>query len=166
MNYWTSAVFAVAIVLAFILGRDQIWALFGPADLGSISLERLQRRATPNDALACPPGICAAKSDIEPLVYAVNVADLRDAFAKVIASEPRVTRVDSNDSEPSERYIQRSLLMGFPDTIVVRYFDRQASRSTLALYSRSQLGKGDFGVNRARIKRWMEKLAALVPIAK
>jgi uncharacterized protein (DUF1499 family) len=27
--------------------------------------------------------------------------------------------------------------------------------STVLLYSRSQLGRGDFGVNRARIERWI-----------
>jgi uncharacterized protein (DUF1499 family) len=32
------------------------------------------------------------------------------------------------------------------------------SRSTLAIYSRSQLGRSDLGVNLARIERWLDKL--------
>ena len=66
----------------------------------------------------------------------VDAAKLRAAFGWVIAAEPH-------------RYVQRSALMGFPDTIVVRFFDRAGGRSTLALYSRSQLGHVDMGVNRA-----------------
>ena len=38
-------------------------------------------------------------------------------------------------------------------------------RSTIALYSRSQLGKSDLGVNRARIERWLEQLGAYAPVA-
>jgi uncharacterized protein (DUF1499 family) len=55
--------------------------------------------------------------------------------------------------------------MGFPDTVVVRFFKRPGGRSTLALYSRSQLGKSDFGVNRARIARWLEKLTMQAPVS-
>jgi uncharacterized protein (DUF1499 family) len=92
--------------------------------------------------------------------------DLRLAFRKVIASEDRVVLVEAIDQDMSERYIQRSRLMGFPDTIVVRFFERPAGQSTLALYSRSQLGKGDLGVNRARIERWLEKLTMQAPTSK
>ena len=77
-----------------------------------------------------------------------------------------MTKVEAADRGRTERYIQRSRLMGFPDTIVVRFLERPEGRSTLALYSRSQLGRGDFGVNRARIERWLEKLAREAPISK
>jgi uncharacterized protein (DUF1499 family) len=33
-----------------------------------------------------------------------------------------------------------------------------AGRSTLAIYSRSLVGRKDFGVNRARIQRWLAAL--------
>jgi uncharacterized protein (DUF1499 family) len=32
-------------------------------------------------------------------------------------------------------------------------------QATLAIYSRSLIGHGDFGVNRARIERWLAALA-------
>jgi uncharacterized protein (DUF1499 family) len=73
----------------------------------------------------------------------------------VIASEPRVSVAEANEATLTDRYVQRSERLGFPDTIVVRFLDRMEGRSTLALYSRSRLGKGDFGVNRARIVRWL-----------
>jgi uncharacterized protein (DUF1499 family) len=52
-----------------------------------------------------------------------------------------------------DRYVERSALLGFPDTIVVRYIEQSQGRSTLAMYSRSQLGRGDLGVNKARLER-------------
>ena len=163
-------VFSVAVPIAliaafFLVGPERIWSLFGPPDLGPVAFETLERRTTPNDALACPPDVCQAASDVTPPEFAVSAADLRAAFAKVIAAEPRITAVASDDATLTDRYIQRSALMGYPDTIVVKFFDLPEGRSTIALYSRSQLGHGDMGVNRARIERWLAKLGEIAPVA-
>ena len=151
---------ATAIVLAFLLvGPERFWRVFGEPDLGPVAFETLQRRATPNDALACPQDVCRAPADIRPVLYPVDAGKLRFALAKVIAGEPRMTKVASDDGTLSDRYIQRSERLGFPDTIVVQFLDRGASRSTLAIYSRSQLGRSDLGANKARIERWLSRLA-------
>ena len=80
-------------------------------------------------------------------------------MAKVIATEPRTTLIERNDTTLTERYIQRSALLEFPDTIVVRYIEQPEGGTTLAIYSRSQLGHSDQGVNRARLERLLRKLA-------
>jgi uncharacterized protein (DUF1499 family) len=157
------AVFALAFAIFQLIGPERVWTLFGPADLGPVSFETLQRRETPNDALACPPNLCQAKADVVSPAFAVTARDLRLAFARAIADEPRLLKVNSDDASMTERYIQRSRLMRYPDTIVVRFIDLPGSHSTLALYSRSQLGKGDLGVNLARINRWLAALEALAP---
>jgi uncharacterized protein (DUF1499 family) len=82
----------------------------------------------------------------------------------VISSEPRITAVASDDATLTDRYIQRSALMRYPDTIVVKFFDLPDGRSTIAVYSRSQLGKSDLGVNRVRIERWLAKLGEAAPV--
>ena len=154
---------ATAVVLAFVLmGPESFWRSFGEPDLGPVSFEQLERRASPNDALACPAGVCTASADIKASLYPVTVRELRIAFAKVIASEPRVTTVDANETAFAYRYIQRTGRLGFPDTIVVQFFDRPDGQSTLAIYSRSQLGESDFGANKARIERLLSKLAQQV----
>lgn len=153
-------VLATAIVLAFLLtGPERFWRVFGEPDLGPVAFETLQRRATPNDALACPQDVCSATAEIRPALYPMDARKLRFALAKVIASEPRMTQVASDDGTLTDRYIQRSGRLGFPDTIVVQFFDRGSSRSTLAIYSRSQLGRSDLGANKARIERWLSRLA-------
>jgi uncharacterized protein (DUF1499 family) len=169
MSTWSIVIVAaVAIAVAavgafFIVGPERTWVLVGPADLGPVTFDTLRRRKSPNDSLACPPGVCVAKSDIVPPVFAVSADDLRVAFGKAVATEERIEQVASEDGGLTQRYIQRTKLMRFPDTIVVRFLDLGEGRSTLALYSRSQLGESDLGVNRARLTRWLDKLAKEAP---
>jgi len=49
----------------------------------------------------------------------------------------------------------RSRLMRYPDTVVARIYGAGPGRSMLGLYSRSQIGYSDMGMNRARIERWL-----------
>jgi uncharacterized protein (DUF1499 family) len=99
-----------------------------------------------------------------PPLFAVDANGLRAAMAKVIESEPRIALVQTNDTALTDRYIQRSALLGFPDTVVVRYIEQPDGRSSLAMYSRSQLGRSDLGVNKARLERWLGKLRQAVPV--
>ena len=48
--------------------------------------------------------------------------------------------------------------MRFPDTVDIKILPVAGNESTLAIYSRSLIGRGDLGVNRARIARWLAAL--------
>ena len=157
---------ALGLGLLVMIGPEKVWDLFGPADLGPVSFETLERRSTPNDALACPARICKAESDFVPPLFALSASELRAAMAKVVASEQRIVLIASDDAGLTDRYVQRSKLMGFPDTIVIRYLDEGAGQSTLAMYSRSQLGRSDLGVNKSRLERWLTKLKTIAPVAR
>jgi uncharacterized protein (DUF1499 family) len=156
----------VAVAGVWLLGPERLWTLFGPADLGPVRFETLERRSTPTDALACPPSLCPAMADIFPPVFPVDVASLRKAFARALATERRLTLVDIDDRTPADRYVQRTERMRFPDTIVVRYLPVGEGSSTVAIYSRSQLGRNDLGVNLARVERWLQKLRLEVRVRK
>jgi len=162
-----AALLAVAIGTVFaVLGPERVWTLVaGPADQGPVNFLNLERRTRPNDALACPEGVCAARIDIVPPVFAADVRTLRTALARIVTSEPDMRLADADDLGPTERYVQRTPLMRFPDTIDIRFFERGEGRSTVAIYSRSQIGWSDRGVNRARIERFLERLRAEVPVA-
>jgi uncharacterized protein (DUF1499 family) len=84
---------------------------------------------------------------------------LRKALLAALKTERRLTRVDIDDRTPADRFVQRSETLRFPDTIVVRYLSLPEGGSTVAIYSRSQLGRADLGVNQARIERWLKKLS-------
>jgi uncharacterized protein (DUF1499 family) len=160
-------VLAIAALFALfeIIGPEHVWSLFGPPDLGPVHFKTLQRRTTPNDALACQPVFCDAKADVTSPLFYGSARDLRKAFASAIAGEPRLIQVSSDDRTLTDRYVQRSWLMHYPDTIVVQFFDVPNNRSTIALYSRSQLGKGDLGVNLGRINRWLTELVSKAKVA-
>ena len=161
------ALAALAVVAFLVLGPARVWGVFGPPDLGAVDFARLERRSTPNDALACPAGACGgARADLAPPVFAIDARALRDVVGKAIAAEPNLIRVAADEAAGTERYVQRSALLGFPDTIVVRYLDLPGGRSTLALYSRSQLGHSDLGANKARLERWLARIASAAPPAR
>jgi len=150
---------ALAVVL---LGPERVWGVFGPADLGPVDVARLQRRSSPNDALAAPPGFAGtARADLASPVFALDARALRAAMARALAAENSLQRVDADARAGTERYVQRTRLLGFPDTIDVLYVDLPDGRSSLALYSRSKLGYGDHGANRARLERWLAHLTTV-----
>ena len=105
------AVIAVSVIL--MVGPEWVWSFFGPPDLGPVAFETLDRRTTPNDALVCPPHLCKARSDLVPPLFAVDANGLRAAMDKVIASEPRVALVHTNDAALTERYNSAALYWDF-----------------------------------------------------
>jgi uncharacterized protein (DUF1499 family) len=145
---------------------DHVYAgLFGPPAVEPIDFATLTRRSSPNDALVCPPDLCTrAAVDIAPPEYPVSAERLRAIVAEVAAEEPRTLAWSNSPAGESDqdRYVARSRLMRFPDAVEVRIIPRGENRSTLALYSRSEIGYWDFGVNRARLERWLERIGALV----
>jgi uncharacterized protein (DUF1499 family) len=138
---------------------DEAYAkLFGPPDLGPVAFERLSRRSSPNDALVCPPGECgSAAVDIRPPTYALAANELRRRVKSYFA-ETGAVQVAADDAELHDRYVARTPLMRFPDTVDVEVFPADADHASLALYSRSQLGFYDFGTNLARLRRLLEAL--------
>lgn len=142
-------------------GLHRLW---GEPDLGPISFETLKRRSSPNDALACPPDVCSARADLIPPEFAVDATALREAMSQALATEANLVRVEVDHGALIDRYVQRSALLGFPDTMNVQFFRRPGNRSTLALYSRSKLGYSDLGANKARLVRWLVKLRQHAPV--
>ena len=126
-------------------------------DIGPVDWATLQRHRTPNDALVCPAGHCPhAPSDDVAKVYATPPAALLARLKMIALAEPD-TRELPGAPESGARFLQQTKLMRFPDTIDVAVLPASAN-STLAIYSRSLIGRRDFGVNRARIRRWLAAL--------
>lgn len=140
---------------------DRLWhTIFGEPDLGPVNFATLAGRSRPNDALICPRALCPNRPpDREPPVLPVSAARLRVVVTTVAREQPGTTVLD--ESGPQARYLVRSRLLRFPDTVVAEVFDRGAGRATLALYSRSQIGRTDFGVNRRRLERWLSRIEAM-----
>ena len=82
------AIVALLPLAVLLPGPARSWSVFGPADLGPVDFARLERRSSPNDALARPdalPG--AARAEIAATVFAVDARALRDTMARAVAEE-------------------------------------------------------------------------------
>ncbi len=88
-------------------------------------------------------------------MFDVSVEQLRARWREVVAAQPRVEILATDEDGRQIDYIQRSALFRFPDIITVRFISASPSQSTLAIYSRSIYGGRDFGVNRERIDAWL-----------
>ncbi|KPQ10535.1 MAG: Protein of unknown function (DUF1499) [Saliniramus fredricksonii] len=142
-------------------GIDDAYArIFGPPDLGSVDFEHLTRRSSPNDALACHPDICGdTQVDFVTPLYPVPGARLREIVRAVALEQPRTQLVYSARWEEEERFVVRSALMRYPDTVVARVYGAGPGQAMLGLYSRSQIGHSDLGANRARLERWLAAIS-------
>lgn len=127
-------------------------------DAGPIDFASLERRATPNDSLICPKGFCPrARADLEAPAFAISPDRLRETLRHIVLSEARTRELDA--ARDGLRFVQRSFLLRYPDVIDVVIAPRGNGGSTLALYSRSLVGRRDFNVNRRRLERWLAALA-------
>lgn len=157
----------VALALLFIERRPGYGVYYGiakltgrPLDIGPVDFATLTRHATQNDALVCPPDLCRnATPDSAARTYDLSRADLLARLKAVVLAEPNVGELYCFDEcGDIARFVQYSRLMRFPDTVDIAVFPADGGRATLAIYSRSLVGRHDFGVNAARVKRWLETL--------
>lgn len=158
------AVWGVAFLIVTTYGWEKVWtSVSGPADLGPVQFEGLTKGPKPNQVLICPDGLCNDKDrDRASPVYAVDMAMLKTALVKSLEEEPGLTRVDDGSDPRRLRYVQRSRLLRFPDTIRIKFYPLDDEPgSTLALYGQSQIGSGDFGINLERANRWLGRLGEL-----
>lgn len=157
------AVVAVLAVVGalFALDRDGFWRrIAGDPDLGDTDFATLGPAPNPNEALVCPAGHCPRRTpDITSPVYDRDAAAMRAILAERLAGRARLARVDDDGDATRLRYVARSRLMRFPDTISVAFVDLGQGRSGVAMHGRAQLGRSDMGVNAARLRAWLRLLA-------
>lgn len=128
------------------------------ADTAFIEFDRLQRATTPNDALACPVNLCRAPADFVTQPIELTAEQLAARVADLLSQEARTELVARDATGLRFVFVQRSRLFRFPDTINIQVLPVGESQAALAIYSRSNYGHGDLGVNRARVADWLTKL--------
>lgn len=149
------------------LGR--FWTLFGlallaacSAEVGEIDFVALTRSESPHDALGCPVDLCTAKADLVTRPVGLSAPDLAAKVLRTLPAEPRTELVSQHSAAPEGAValvlVQRSAVFRFPDTINVLVRPLDAQHAVIAIYSRSNYGYGDFGVNLTRIKTWLAAL--------
>ncbi len=129
-------------------------------DFASLTLPRW-----PNHCLARPDQWDGPAGQLTTRDYPLSLDKLREALVAVAAAEPRTNLLRLDKEALQAEFEQRSKVFGFRDRITVAFIARDEGAtgegaSTIALYSRSQVGLLDLGVNRKRVERWLEALDA------
>jgi uncharacterized protein (DUF1499 family) len=145
---------AVLLVAAVLIVRFAV----SDADTDFVDFATLKRPSAPNTALACPSGFCAAAGDLVTEPVALSTRALVERLLALSTAEPRVTEVRADPSNNRFVFIQRSLIFAFPDTVNVAIQAIDPDHAAVAIYSRSNYGRGDLGVNLTRVKRWLDRL--------
>ncbi|WP_209425583.1 DUF1499 domain-containing protein [Pararhodobacter sp. SW119] len=56
-------------------------------------------------------------------------------------------------------YVARTRRMRFPDYLSLRFDPAEGGGTRIQALSRARFGRGDMGVNAARLRRWLDRLA-------
>jgi uncharacterized protein (DUF1499 family) len=127
----------------------------------AIDFHTLKLTWRPNQYLVLPEGYAAeAKPHRASPVFATGAEPVLEALKRIALAEPRTELVSEDRARHQLEFVQRSKTFRFPDTITVEAVPVGAGGTALAVYSRAKLGIRDFGVNRARVERWLAALAA------
>jgi uncharacterized protein (DUF1499 family) len=163
LRYFLVFVAGVAVAIGgLILEGGALENIFSIGEVPVVDFASLERAPTPNQYLLCPEGLCKTQTDGAAPIFDTSAERLQALWELMIAEEPRVQEVGRDLAMMQVDYVQRSKLLRFPDLITVRFIPVDDTHATLAVYSRSIYGKGDIGVNRARVEDWLAKLKARV----
>jgi uncharacterized protein (DUF1499 family) len=141
------AVYLLTALIVLVVGAGA-YVRFAPLDPAVWHVDPTVARPAPsrNSALVSPA-----------LVFPMTAAELAGRLVEIGLAEPR-TRVLAGDAgQGFVTLVQRSGAMGYPDVITIRTLDAEGGAS-LTIWSRSRFGRYDWGVNRARVERWMKGL--------
>ncbi len=92
-------------------------------------------------------------------IFQADPATIARALQDLIRESPRAALIAGSAEEGHFTVIERSRLVGFPDFVTVKIFETDGG-TALAIFSRSQYGYSDMGVNKARVERWLQSLDA------
>ncbi|WP_047029079.1 DUF1499 domain-containing protein [Hoeflea sp. IMCC20628] len=147
------ALIGVALLAFVLIGRERSWEMIaGPADGGQHDFTDGKRSPTANDALACSPGLCTEPDFTIAPVNEAPADVIEQLSQRLAATDPRSRRVDDGTNPAKARFVTYSALMRFPDVIHLEAVTMADGRTGVMAYSRAQLGKSDFGKNRARLE--------------
>lgn len=143
----------VAAVVFLLIGRERSWQLIaGSPDTGPRNFSTASRSPTANDALACSPGLCSEPDFEVAAIDETAAASIERLAQRLLASDPLARRLDDKADPTKARFVTYSWAMRFPDVIHLEARTMDDGRTGVMAYSGAQLGKKDFGKNRARLE--------------
>jgi uncharacterized protein (DUF1499 family) len=124
-----------------------------------LDFAQLQRRGSPNDWLVAPAEEPAhLRADGQSPRFPLPAEELARQWVDLVASRPRTRIIGISPDGMAVEAEQRSSLFRFVDRVSFRAVAIDSGTSSAYVYSRSQVGYWDLGINQRRVARWMEAL--------
>ena len=153
------AALAAALYIHLPGGQQRLEARFAVPAYAATDFATLRKTSRPNQFLVLPPGVGVEEPDLVAPEFGVPAARLAVLWRTKVAIGSDVTERRWDAATLTGEYIERSKLMRYPDLITVQFRPLDATRSTLAIYSRSVYGYSDRGVNQRRVRHWLDRLS-------
>ena len=122
-----------------------------------IDFQNFEAPERSNAVVACPKGRCGGSASIQTQIYGISKEKLFVEVKDVLQALPRVSLLHSDESRLQIVAVQRSRLIGFPDTIWVQVVD-VGEKAGPIIFSRSNYGLWDAGVNLKRVNNLLTSL--------
>jgi uncharacterized protein (DUF1499 family) len=124
-----------------------------------VDFAQLQRQGSPNDFLVAPADETARLgADAQSPRFPVPAARLARLWADVVSAEPRTRILGTTEDGLGIEAEQRTAVFRFVDRVSFRAVPIDADSSSAYVYSRSQVGYWDLGVNQRRVENWLNAL--------
>ena len=123
-----------------------------------LSFSTLERPDSPNTFLVAPEGSVPGTPDQVSAWHDLEPSQLLQAWTKTAAAQPRTSEVFRSDEALQVSYVQRTAVMGYPDTVTAQVVTNDEGQSAVMIYSRSHYGYSDMGQNKKRITTWLSAL--------
>jgi uncharacterized protein (DUF1499 family) len=146
---------AIALVLAFLVWNNHIFAGTPPTNIGINNGKLTACPATPN-CVNSQTSVSDTEHTIQPIEIGGNPTARMADLKLVINSMPRSTIIKETNNYLDVEFTSK--LMGFVDDVEF-YFDSDGK--FIQVRSASRLGESDLGVNRQRIEEIRSKLSSL-----
>ncbi len=153
---------AYCALVAFKGRKGALSVLFGQIQREQVDFAQLRLKSSPNQYLICPEGYCSEQAHSVAPEFSISADQLQAAWFTVIEAQPATEVIERNEGERQFDIETLTPLVGFPDTVTVRFIELPDGRSTLAIYSRSHYGRSDLGANKKRIDQWLGQVSGQV----
>ncbi|MBR2574503.1 MAG: DUF1499 domain-containing protein [Loktanella sp.] len=137
----------VSVVALALMVAAVTYVRLAPTDVAR--WHQLDQIAVPGDQLA-PGGFTAARR------VTADAAQVLAAVDAIARATPRTRPIAGSVDEGMVTYQTRSLIWGFPDHTTVAM-----QGDLLVIHARLTFGQSDMGVNRARVRDWLDQLGPL-----
>lgn len=154
-------IICIVLIGLAILRFTPFWESILPAgDVTKTDFATLTPADSPNWFLVCPPNYCLkSKPSLVAPDFPFSPEKLHAALLNLIGEQPDIKIL--SETKTSFELVVRTKWVGWPDHVSIHILPASVSGSTLAIYSRSNYGRSDFDVNRARIEGWLLRLTEM-----